>query len=141
MCVIVLGSPAELWPTVYPGFRREARLTPGYARSAFQAEETRPRTACSRARVEHGGGVEEQLSSSSALLSLSLLSSLRSPPRGYERSAFQAEDARYGLAIVCLINSLPVHFIPLIHSSSRPSRHPRRLDAAIWCTLQPRAVV
>jgi hypothetical protein len=26
---------------VYPGFRREARLTPGYERTAFQAEENR----------------------------------------------------------------------------------------------------
>jgi hypothetical protein len=94
VCVIVLGSPAELSPTVYPGFRREARLTPGYARPAFQAEEERPRTACRCARVEHGGAVEEQLSSSSALLSP--LSSLLSaqPAPGYERSAFQAEDAR-----------------------------------------------
>jgi hypothetical protein len=39
MCRHVLGSPADLWPTAFPGFRREARLTPGYARTAFQAEE------------------------------------------------------------------------------------------------------
>ena len=41
VCRHVLGSPADLSPTVFPGFRREARLTPGYARTAFQAEEER----------------------------------------------------------------------------------------------------
>jgi hypothetical protein len=44
----VLDSPADVWPTVFQGFRREARLTPGYARSAFQAQEERPRRADSR---------------------------------------------------------------------------------------------
>ena len=44
VCVAVLDSPADLSPTVYPGFRREAWLTPGYARTAFQAEESRPQS-------------------------------------------------------------------------------------------------
>lgn len=46
MCVAVWDSPADVWLTVFRGFRREARLTPGYARTAFQAEEERPRNAC-----------------------------------------------------------------------------------------------
>ena len=39
VCRHVLGSPADVSPTVFPGFRREARLTPGYGRPAFQAVE------------------------------------------------------------------------------------------------------
>ena len=38
VCIVVLGSPDDVWPTAFQGFRREARLTPGYARTAFQAE-------------------------------------------------------------------------------------------------------
>ena len=38
VCIVVLGSPADLLATAFQGFRREARLTPGYARTAFQAE-------------------------------------------------------------------------------------------------------
>jgi hypothetical protein len=51
VCRRILGSPADLWPPVFPGFRREARLTPGYGRPAFQAEDKRPRSVCNRARV------------------------------------------------------------------------------------------
>ena len=39
VCIVVLGSPADLLATAFQGFRREARLTPGYARTDFQAEE------------------------------------------------------------------------------------------------------
>jgi hypothetical protein len=42
--VVVLGSPASVLPTVYPGLRCETQLTPGYGRTAFQAEE-KPGTA------------------------------------------------------------------------------------------------
>ncbi len=38
VCIVVWDSPADVWPTAFPGFRREARLTPGYARTAFQAK-------------------------------------------------------------------------------------------------------
>jgi hypothetical protein len=41
VCVVVEDSPADLSPTVYPGFRREAGRTPGYGRTAFQAAEKR----------------------------------------------------------------------------------------------------
>ena len=58
MCRNVLDSPADLWPPAFPGFRREARLTPGYARTAFQAEEVRPskRVLCRIIAEEMGGG-------------------------------------------------------------------------------------
>ncbi len=39
--IVVVDSPEDVWPTVFQGFRREARLTPGYARTAFQAEDMR----------------------------------------------------------------------------------------------------
>ena len=37
-CIVVVDSPEDVWPTVFQGFRREARLTPMHGRPS------RPRT-------------------------------------------------------------------------------------------------
>ena len=101
MCRNVLDSPEDLSPPAFPGFRREARLTPGYARPAFQAEE-QAAAKCVYPCSGRGRGFAEANSSASALLSP--FSLLRSRTAGHparrsaalEASALQNDRRIYG---------------------------------------------
>ena len=104
MCIVVLDSPADVWPTAFQGFRREARLTPGYARTAFQAEEERLRKTLS----SH----------------LSLFSSLRS--RRLDRAVPLGHDNRHAAVqnnlvttdkVLSMRNTLMVSIVLLVTAS------------------------
>jgi hypothetical protein len=95
-----------------PGFRREARLTPGYGRRAFQAEEVPRPNACSRLRVGDGCSVERPalvLRPPSSLLSphsILLSGEARLTP-GYGRTAFQADEERPHAAAETVLRPAP----------------------------------